>query len=58
MAALATTASGCCIPSQVDIVNEAFSPAQADYDRAELILEAYEYHTTVQSAARRCSTAR
>ena len=34
-------------PGQVDIVNAEFSPAQADYDRAELILEAYEYHTTV-----------
>ena len=33
-------------PSQVDIVNAEFSPAQDDYDRAELILAAYEYHTT------------
>jgi citrate lyase subunit beta / citryl-CoA lyase len=35
-------------PDQVDVVNAAFSPSQADYDRAELILEAYEYHTTVE----------
>jgi citrate lyase subunit beta/citryl-CoA lyase len=35
-------------PGQVDIVNAEFSPAQADYDRAELILEAYEHYTTVQ----------
>jgi citrate lyase subunit beta / citryl-CoA lyase len=35
-------------PGQVDVVNAEFSPAQADYDRAELILEAYEYHTTIQ----------
>jgi citrate lyase subunit beta / citryl-CoA lyase len=35
-------------PDQVDVVNAEFSPAQADYDRAELILEAYQYHTTVQ----------
>jgi citrate lyase subunit beta / citryl-CoA lyase len=35
-------------PGQVDPVNAEFSPAQAGYDRAELILEAYEYHTTVQ----------
>jgi citrate lyase subunit beta / citryl-CoA lyase len=35
-------------PDQVEIVNAEFSPAQADYDRAELILEAYEYATTVQ----------
>jgi citrate lyase subunit beta/citryl-CoA lyase len=32
-------------PGQVDIVNAEFSPAQADYDRAELILEAYEHYT-------------
>ncbi|HEY2507150.1 MAG TPA: CoA ester lyase [Streptosporangiaceae bacterium] len=35
-------------PGQVEVVNAEFSPAQADYDQAELILEAYEYHTTVQ----------
>ena len=35
-------------PGQVEIVNAEFSPAQADYDRAELILAAYEYYTTVQ----------
>jgi citrate lyase subunit beta/citryl-CoA lyase len=35
-------------PGQVDIVNAEFSPEQADYDRAELILEAYEYYTKVQ----------
>lgn len=36
-------------PGQVDAVNEAFSPGQADYDHAELILAAYEYYTTVQA---------
>jgi citrate lyase subunit beta / citryl-CoA lyase len=35
-------------PGQVDIVNAEFSPAQAAYDRAEKILEAYEYAATVQ----------
>jgi citrate lyase subunit beta/citryl-CoA lyase len=35
-------------PGQVEIVNAEFSPAQADYDRAELILAAYEHYTTVQ----------
>jgi citrate lyase subunit beta/citryl-CoA lyase len=35
-------------PGQVEVVNAEFSPAQADYDRAELILEAHEYYTTVQ----------
>ncbi|MBO0777018.1 MAG: CoA ester lyase, partial [Actinobacteria bacterium] len=35
-------------PRQIDVVNRAFSPRQDDYDRAELILEAYEYYTTVR----------
>jgi len=35
-------------PGQIDIVNAAFSPDQASYDRAELILEAYEYNTSVE----------
>jgi citrate lyase subunit beta/citryl-CoA lyase len=35
-------------PGQIDAANEVFSPAQADYDHAELILDAYEYYTTVQ----------
>jgi citrate lyase subunit beta/citryl-CoA lyase len=34
-------------PGQVDVVNAEFSPSQADYDRAELLIEAYEYYTTV-----------
>ncbi|MGH3276627.1 MAG: HpcH/HpaI aldolase/citrate lyase family protein [Streptosporangiaceae bacterium] len=32
-------------PEQVDIVNAEFSPAQDDYDRAELILDACAYYT-------------
>jgi citrate lyase subunit beta / citryl-CoA lyase len=36
-------------PGQIEVVNAAFSPGQAEYDRAELILEAYEYHTTVEN---------
>jgi citrate lyase subunit beta/citryl-CoA lyase len=35
-------------PSQVDVVNAEFSPTQTEYDRAELIIEAYEYYTNVQ----------
>jgi citrate lyase subunit beta/citryl-CoA lyase len=35
-------------PGQIDIVNEAFSPDQASYDRAELILEAYDHYTSVE----------
>jgi citrate lyase subunit beta / citryl-CoA lyase len=33
-------------PSQIDPVNRAFTPDQAEYDRAELILAAYRHHTT------------
>ncbi|MFB4279428.1 MULTISPECIES: HpcH/HpaI aldolase/citrate lyase family protein [unclassified Nonomuraea] len=35
-------------PGQVDAANEVFSPEQEDYDHAELILEAYEYYTSVE----------
>jgi citrate lyase subunit beta / citryl-CoA lyase len=33
-------------PSQIDLVNAEFSPSQADYDRSELLLEAYDYYTS------------
>ena len=36
-------------PGQIEVVNQVFAPDQADYDRAELILEAYEYYTTVEN---------
>jgi citrate lyase subunit beta/citryl-CoA lyase len=35
-------------PGQIEVVNTEFSPRQEDYDRAELILEAYDYYTTVE----------
>jgi citrate lyase subunit beta/citryl-CoA lyase len=35
-------------PTQIDVINQAFSPAQEEYDRAELILDAYEQATTVR----------
>jgi citrate lyase subunit beta / citryl-CoA lyase len=35
-------------PGQIEIVNAAFSPDQGSYDRAELILEAHEYYTSVE----------
>ncbi len=35
-------------PGQIGIVNAAFSPSQDDYERAELILDAYRYHTEVE----------
>jgi citrate lyase subunit beta / citryl-CoA lyase len=34
-------------PGQVDVVNEAFTPARADYDRAVRLLDAYERATSV-----------
>ena len=34
-------------PDQVTAANETFTPGQADYDRAELILDAYDHATTV-----------
>jgi len=33
-------------PGQLDAANEVYSPAQADYDRAEQILDAYEFSTS------------
>jgi citrate lyase subunit beta / citryl-CoA lyase len=35
-------------PDQIDPVNAAFSPSQAEYERAERILEAYDQATSVQ----------
>lgn len=39
-------------PDQIASGNEIFSPRQADYDHAELILEAYEWHTSQAGGAR------
>ncbi|MGW1743792.1 HpcH/HpaI aldolase/citrate lyase family protein [Nocardia sp. NPDC001965] len=39
-------------PSQVDAANEIFSPRQSEYDHAELILEAYAYHTSAAGGSR------
>ena len=36
---------------QIAAGNEIFSPRQADYDHAELILEAYEWHTSAAGGA-------
>jgi citrate lyase subunit beta/citryl-CoA lyase len=35
-------------PTQIDVVNRAFSPSQDDYERAELVLDAYRYYTSVE----------
>src|SRR5258708_7585713 len=39
-------------PDQIAAGNEVFSPRQSDYDHAELILEAYEWHTSRAGGAR------
>lgn len=39
-------------PAQIEAGNEIFSPRQQDYDHAELILEAYEWHTSRAGGAR------
>jgi citrate lyase subunit beta/citryl-CoA lyase len=39
-------------PDQIAAGNEIFSPRQADYDHAELILEAYAWHTSAAGGAR------
>ena len=39
-------------PDQIEAGNDIFSPRQADYDRAELLLEAYEWHTSAAGGGR------
>ncbi|MDV3124389.1 CoA ester lyase [Mycobacterium sp. 21AC1] len=39
-------------PDQITAGNEIFSPRQADYDHAELILDAYDWHTSRAGGAR------
>jgi citrate lyase subunit beta/citryl-CoA lyase len=39
-------------PDQIAAGNEIFTPRQDEYDRAELILEAYEWHTSKVGGAR------
>ena len=39
-------------PDQIEAGNEIYSPAQGEYDRAELILEAYDWHTSTAGGAR------
>lgn len=39
-------------PDQIDIVNEVFSPEQSDFDHAEMILDAYDFHTSTSGGAR------
>jgi len=39
-------------PDQIDVANEVFSLSQEDYDHAELILDAYDWHTSAEGGAR------
>ncbi|MEV7084849.1 CoA ester lyase [Streptomyces sp. NPDC093085] len=39
-------------PGQIEASNEIFAPSQADYDRAELILDAYAWHTSAAGGAK------
>ncbi len=39
-------------PTQIEAANEIFSPRQAEYDKAEEILEAYAFHTSIAGGAR------
>ena len=39
-------------PDQIAVANEIFSPSQADYDHAELILDAYDWYTSAEGGAR------
>lgn len=39
-------------PSQIEPANEVYTPSQADYDHAELILDAYAYYTSAQGGTR------
>ncbi|MEV5561050.1 CoA ester lyase [Nonomuraea wenchangensis] len=39
-------------PGQVEVANEVYSPGQQDYDHAELILDAYAWHTSEAGGAK------
>ncbi|MCW2612791.1 MAG: Citryl-CoA lyase [Cryptosporangiaceae bacterium] len=43
-------------PGQLDAANEVFSPAQKDYDHAELILDAYDWYTSEAGGQRGAAT--
>jgi citrate lyase subunit beta / citryl-CoA lyase len=51
-AALGFDGKWCLHPGQIDACNEVYAPRQADYDHAELILDAYDYYTSEAGGAR------
>jgi citrate lyase subunit beta / citryl-CoA lyase len=51
-AALGFDGKWCLHPGQIDACNDVYAPRQADYDHAELILDAYDYYTSAAGGAR------
>ena len=51
-AALGFDGKWCLHPGQIDACNEVYAPRQADYDHAELILDAYDHYTSEAGGAR------
>jgi citrate lyase subunit beta/citryl-CoA lyase len=51
-AALGFDGKWCLHPGQIDACNEVYAPRQADYDHAELILDAYAFYTSEAGGAR------
>jgi citrate lyase subunit beta / citryl-CoA lyase len=51
-AALGYDGKWCLHPDQIEACNEVYAPRQADYDHAELILDAYAYYTSEAGGAR------
>ena len=39
-------------PGQIAVANEVFAPSQADFDRAEIVLDAYDYWTSATGGMR------
>jgi citrate lyase subunit beta/citryl-CoA lyase len=39
-------------PGQIEAANEIYAPSQEDYDHAELILDAYDWHTSAAGGAK------
>jgi citrate lyase subunit beta / citryl-CoA lyase len=51
-AALGYDGVWCVHPGQVPVANEVFTPRQEAYDHAELVLEAYAWHTSAAGGRR------
>jgi citrate lyase subunit beta / citryl-CoA lyase len=51
-AALGYDGKWCLHPGQIEICNEVYAPRQEDYDRAEMILDAYDWYTSEAGGVR------